>query len=299
MAIQIDPKYAPAHNNLGLALKAQNKVEEAIACHRMAIQIDPKLAPAHLNLGNALKAQNKVEEAIACYRMAIQIDPKYAPAHGALGEALLQSGRFAEAKASTQRCLDLLPERHPLRAVVTGQLQKCDRLLALEAELPAILEKGAPVKNPADALALAQMCLRYKKLYAAAAGFYADAFAAPKLPDNLLLSHRYDAARAAALAGCRKGADAAGLGKGKCSRLREQALDWLRADLAVLTQAVADDPREQANIAATLQDWQQNPDLTSVRHPWALLRLPADERKAWQHFWTGVAALLRKAETSQ
>jgi len=43
------------------------------------------------------------------------------------------------------------------------------------------------------------------------------------------------AARAAALAAARKGEDAAKLDTKEQARLRQQALDWLRADLALHT----------------------------------------------------------------
>ena len=43
-------------------------MDEAIACYRKAIELDPKFALAHNNLGNALEDKGQVDEAIACYR---------------------------------------------------------------------------------------------------------------------------------------------------------------------------------------------------------------------------------------
>ena len=56
-AIDVDPKYADAHNNLGVALAEKNNLDEAIAEYRKAIEIDPKVALAHYNLGNALRGR--------------------------------------------------------------------------------------------------------------------------------------------------------------------------------------------------------------------------------------------------
>ena len=80
-AIELNPKYAYAHTNLGNALYRQGKLDEAIACFRQAIEIEPKLATAHSNMGVALFAQGKLSEAIACYRQVIDINPKLAPVY--------------------------------------------------------------------------------------------------------------------------------------------------------------------------------------------------------------------------
>ena len=56
-------------------------------CFRKAIELDPKYADAYNNLGNALRGQKKLDEAIAAYRKAIELDPKYANAHNNLAMA--------------------------------------------------------------------------------------------------------------------------------------------------------------------------------------------------------------------
>ena len=54
MAIKLKPDYAEAHNNLGNALFAKRKIEEAISHYKMAIKFKPDYANAHNNLGIAL-----------------------------------------------------------------------------------------------------------------------------------------------------------------------------------------------------------------------------------------------------
>ncbi len=54
----------------------------------MAVALRPNSPGARLNLGNALKAQNKLDDAIAAYRDAIRLKPEYAEAHTTLGLAL-------------------------------------------------------------------------------------------------------------------------------------------------------------------------------------------------------------------
>jgi len=44
-----------------------------------------------------------------------------------------------------------------------------------------------------------------------------------------------------------------------------------------------------------MRHWQRDPDLSRVRHPWSLPRLPADEWHRWQNLWADVDELLKKA----
>jgi superkiller protein 3 len=294
-AIELQPDYAKAYNNLGDALYGQGKLGEAVAAYRRAIELKPDYAEAYHNLGAALYDQGKLDEAVAAYRRAIGLNPKNANAHGALGEALLRAGRFAEAKVSTQCSLDLLPQGHPLRRLASQQLQRCDRLLTLEAKMPAILRSEAKAANAAEWLALAEVC-RLKGQYATAVRFYAAAFAAePKRADDLRAGNRYDAACHAALAALGRGKDAPAEDAAR-AELRRQALAWLRADLGVLTRdAIDGNPRDSADAAAALRHWQGDADLSAFHHPWSLLCLPADERCQWQQLWADVDELLRKA----
>ena len=73
----LDPKLAVAQDNLGLVYWDQDKPEMAIAEYQTAIQLDPKDALPHNNLGNILYSeQGKPEMAISELKTAIYIDPK-------------------------------------------------------------------------------------------------------------------------------------------------------------------------------------------------------------------------------
>ena len=109
-ALQINPDYAEAHNNLGNALLQKGNVDEAIAHYQKALQIKPDYAEAHDNLGNALLQKGNVDEAIAHYQKALQIKPDYAEAHNNLGNALLQKGNVDEAIAHYQKALQINPD---------------------------------------------------------------------------------------------------------------------------------------------------------------------------------------------
>src|SRR5262249_11713260 len=161
-ALAIDPKLAPAHTSLGLALYAQKNVDGAIRCYQAALAADPKYAKAHGALGLALKAKGDLEGAIRCFQAAVAIDPQLAHVHGSLRETLLQQGHsqqghFAEARRATQQCLDLLPARDPLRDYAAQQLRQCERLLAAEEKLPAVLKGDTQPADAAERLTLAYL----------------------------------------------------------------------------------------------------------------------------------------------
>jgi superkiller protein 3 len=295
-AIELDPKDPKAHSNLGTALHDQGKVEEAIAAYRKAIQLDPKYSKAHNNLGNALRDQHKVEEAIAEYRKAIELDPKFALAHGGLGQALLQQGDFLEARQATRRCLDLLPVDHPLRPTVSQLLRQCEQMLALDQKLAAVLNGEARPADAAEQVGLAGLCLT-KKRYTDATRFFADAFKAqPKLAEDLQAGHRYNAACAAALAAAGQGENSGKLDDKERARLRQQALGWLRADLALWGKQVESaTPQARAAVQKTLRHWQEDPDLVGLRDAAALAKLPEAERAEWEKLWADVEATLKKA----
>jgi tetratricopeptide (TPR) repeat protein len=298
MAIALDPKLTTAHYNLGVALKDKGQVDEAMACFQKAVALDPKDGTAHYNLGIALRDKGQVNEAITCFQMASALDPKNANALGALGRVLLDKGRYAEAREVSAQALTLLPANHPKRAFVSRQLQECERLLKLEARLPGILRGEDQPASARESLDLAHLCVQ-KKMNAAAARFWATAFAAEaKLADDLQARHRYNAARSAALAAAGQGEDATKLDDKERARLRQQALDWLRADLALRTMQLDSGwPGDRAAVQQQLRHWQKDSDLAGIRDKAALGNLPTEEGKAVAQLWADVAALLKKAET--
>jgi hypothetical protein len=219
-----------------------------------------------------------------------------APANSNLSQALLLSGRFQEARAATRHWLDLLSDHDPQRASAYQQLKRCERLLALEAKLPALLEGKEQPADAAEERDLAALCQNYKRRYATAARFYAAAFAAePKLADDLGTGDRYNAACAAALAAAGQGADAAKLADEERARLRRQALEWLTADLAAWEHRIKDHPQEQAREQKTLRHWKADRDLAVIRDTEDLANLAPAEREGCRKLWAEVDALLQRA----
>ncbi len=160
--------------------------------------------------------------------------------------------------------------------------------------MPGFLEGKIQPANPAERVELARLC-SLKRLHRAAARFYEEALAAqPSQAEGLGTGHRYNAACAAALAGCGQGRDAVPLDAEQRARLRRQALDWLRADLTARKQLLEKQPEQaRAAVQKTLQHWQQDADFAGVRGD-ALDKLPEAERQPWQQLWAEVEQTLMK-----
>ena len=84
-AIAAKPDNADAYHNLGIALNAIGKTQEAVASYRNALAINPELAETHNNLGVTQCKLGNVQEGIAEYRRALAIRSDFFDAHVNLG----------------------------------------------------------------------------------------------------------------------------------------------------------------------------------------------------------------------
>jgi protein O-GlcNAc transferase len=101
---------ANAHNDRGVELAKQGRIEEAAAEFERALQLRPTDAKAHSNLGNIHYYRGEYDEAIARYRRAVELKPEYCEAHSNLGNLLLLKGRFDEALASCREAVRINPD---------------------------------------------------------------------------------------------------------------------------------------------------------------------------------------------
>jgi hypothetical protein len=155
-------------------------------------------------------------------------------------------------------------------------------------------------------LALAQRAHDTKQ-YAIAARLWAQALEAdPELAKSRNIRLRYNAACAAALAatGGELPTQPSLVGKpdktlddAAKAKLRQQARDWLKAELDMWSKLLeSGDNQQRAAICRTLQHWQEDSNLTGIRDPKALAKLTEEERKAWEALWAEVAELLKKVQ---
>lgn len=74
-AIQIDPDYMEAHNNLGVRYMRLEQYEKALTEFQKTIVLDPESAKGHLNLSLALSILRRYPEAEVAARRAVHWSP--------------------------------------------------------------------------------------------------------------------------------------------------------------------------------------------------------------------------------
>ena len=79
-AIDLEPKYIKAHNNLGNILTYLGKFKEASECYSNIIKLKPDYAEGYFNLGKTQHYIGKLEQSIDNYTKAIELKKNYTEA---------------------------------------------------------------------------------------------------------------------------------------------------------------------------------------------------------------------------
>jgi Flp pilus assembly protein TadD len=122
-AIQIDPNFVQAHNNLGASYIELNECESAVTEFRKAIDLDSKLQESYRNLGLALFLLRRYPEAEIAARQALELSPQRGPARYTLGRILAAEGSgSAEAEELLRQSVpDNVDARLPLAQVLLNR----------------------------------------------------------------------------------------------------------------------------------------------------------------------------------
>ncbi|MFY9560175.1 MAG: tetratricopeptide repeat protein [Terriglobales bacterium] len=104
------PDDAGIHLQLGRALAAQGKKEEAIAEIQIAVKLSPSDAEAQRDLADLLVQSGKLADAEKTYRDLLPVRPNDPELHQQLGEVLLKQRHFPEAEQEFQAAIKLKPD---------------------------------------------------------------------------------------------------------------------------------------------------------------------------------------------
>ncbi len=112
-AAEIDPTYAPAFVQWGIALSYLKKFDEAVRRFQTAIRLDPQDPSPLIRWGRALLDMRRPREAIELFQRAGKLDPHDAFAVFSWGRALEDLKRFDQALAKYKRAAKLDPKFAP------------------------------------------------------------------------------------------------------------------------------------------------------------------------------------------
>jgi Flp pilus assembly protein TadD len=161
-SVRLNPNNAVVHYNLGLALSAQRKLDEATTAFTQAVQLDPDYAEAHNNLGAMLQVAGRFDEAAAHYRRALAIRPENAEAHDNLGRILAASGHSSEALIHFRQALTLRPEwAAPLRGLAWVHATSRDPAVYDGVQAVGFAERAVALSRPGDPTVLDALAAAY------------------------------------------------------------------------------------------------------------------------------------------
>ena len=114
-ALDRKPDYGDAHNNLGIILAKQKRLDEAAREFEAAAGNVLYTTPewAYYNLGEVERMRKEPARAEEAYRRSLRANERYAPSYIGLASLLGEKGKWDEAAAVLARCVQLLPEFAP------------------------------------------------------------------------------------------------------------------------------------------------------------------------------------------
>ena len=124
-ALELYPAFADAYNNIGVILRAQEKLPAAAACFRRSLSIRADNSAVLSNLGNVLWQMLRFEEAAAAFKRALELEPTRPETLHNLGLLLHSMGDypravdcFEKSLASKDGNVDVLWDRSLTRLVM-------------------------------------------------------------------------------------------------------------------------------------------------------------------------------------
>jgi len=132
---QTDDKDFKTYHETSKTMLGQKRYKEALVCSEKAIAKDPKSAPAHNNMGIALLFLNEIDKAIDKFEEAIELDPELPKPYLNLAGVLIKNQRFEEAIITLEVVSRIEGPEQPDAFVLWGQC------LAIQHDISGAIEK--------------------------------------------------------------------------------------------------------------------------------------------------------------
>jgi tetratricopeptide (TPR) repeat protein len=169
-----NPGSFTAQNDYGVVLASQNKLSEAMEHFKAAIELRPKNAPAHANLGRAYAIQRDYADAEKEFQIALSIKSNDAEIQQSYASVLAEQGKFDEAIQHLREAVRLEPSQQ-MRLQLGSLLHRVGNVREAVEQYRAVLSRDAnsiealnnlawilatsrddSVRNGADAVRLAE-----------------------------------------------------------------------------------------------------------------------------------------------
>ena len=122
-AIQLDPKYAEAHDNLGRFLVEQNREDEGLPHFRRAVTLAPGMPSALVNLATSMLSKNKLGIALTLLKRAEESGANGLAVQIAKGNTNSRLRNYERAEEAFLKAVELTKGKHPESIALLAQAQ--------------------------------------------------------------------------------------------------------------------------------------------------------------------------------
>ena len=168
--IQLRADYHGAHFNLGLALAAQNKIDEALSEFHKEEQISPDNPRPYMAAASLENFRGHKDDAMEEWRRLLKADPKNRDAASNLGQLLYQSGKYSESAEVLEGGLKAAPDSSGLQYALGSAYLKMGQsekgVVHMRAAVEAKSGDSTLLNNVAYTLAESKTSLELAQQYA-------------------------------------------------------------------------------------------------------------------------------------
>jgi len=136
-AIELNPRYAPAHQWYGGYLSATGRFREADAEKKRALELEPLSLVINFEMGLAFYFSRSYDHAIDQFQKTLELDANFPPPYAFLAAAYEQKGMFKEAITASQKAVTVT--QGPARALAMAGLAHIYAMSGRKAEAHKVL----------------------------------------------------------------------------------------------------------------------------------------------------------------
>jgi tetratricopeptide (TPR) repeat protein len=154
-AIQLNPKFAEAYCNRGVAKAKKGDLDGALIDCDRAIELNPKLAGAYSSRGSIEAQKGDFEASIRDCDRAIQLEPERGELYTVRGAAKAKKGDLSGAMADCDRAIQLDPKLVPAYSLRAAVREKNSDLEGAVADWNQAIQLNPKVTEANPSLAVA------------------------------------------------------------------------------------------------------------------------------------------------